>query len=387
MMHIPLSRPDISEADIQAVTDVLRTPHLSLGPKLPQFEQAICEYTGARFATAVNSGTSALHLIVRALGLGAGAEVITTPFSFVASANCILMEGATPVFADVDPVTFNLDPGKVVEAITPRTKALLVVHVFGRPAAMDDLQAIARQHGLYLIEDSCEALGATWNGRALGTLGVAGTYAFYPNKQMTTGEGGAIVTDDADLDAMVKSLRNQGREAGAGWLQHRRLGFNYRLSDINCALGISQLARLDEFLTLRREAAGTYREVLAHLDRIELPAYDVPGGVLSWFVYVVRVKGCSREQRNRLLEYLRAQGVACGDYFSPIHLQPYFHEMGYKPGDFPVAESIAESTVALPFFNRLSRGEIEYVGRCLEKGLYECGISAHPVRGAVLQSP
>ena len=265
--EIPLSRPDISDADIQAVVDVLRTPFLSLGPKLAEFEECFAAYTGARFATAASSGTAALHLAVGAMGLGPGDEVITSPFSFVASANCLLFENAVPVFADIDPVTFNVNPELIERLVTPRTRAILPVHVFGRPADMDAILEIAERHNLRVIEDSCEALGARWRGRAVGTLGDAGAFAFYPNKQMTTGEGGMIVTSDPAVDRLFKSLRNQGRGESGAWLQHERLGFNYRLSDINCALGLSQLSRIDAILESRRLVAEEYRRHLAAICR------------------------------------------------------------------------------------------------------------------------
>ena len=385
MKNVPLSRPDITDADIDAVVDVMRTPHLSLGPKVPEFEAAMCDYTGARYATAVNSGTSALHLAVIALGIGAGDEVITSPFSFVASANCILFERATPIFADIDRRTLNLDPSAVERAITPRTKAILPVHVFGVPANMDAMLDIAKRHGLAVIEDSCEALGATWRGRACGTLGNAGTFAFYPNKQMTTGEGGMIITDDAELDGLAKSLRNQGRGTSGAWLQHERMGFNYRLADINCALGVSQLSRITEILEARRDVAATYKRHLGRLDGVELPVDTLDGAEISWFVYVIRLRQADRAQRDAFMEHLRSRGVACANYFSPIHLQPYFQRMGHRPGEFPVTEAIADTTVALPFFNQLTESDIEYVASVVEEALH--GIAqapAYSVRRSVL---
>jgi perosamine synthetase len=366
---IPLSRPDISEADIQAVADVLRTPFLSLGPKLPEFEARFAEYTAARYATATSSGTAALHLAVRALGIGPGDEVITSPFSFVASANCVLFEGAKPVFVDIDGTSFNLDPDLIDRHITPRTKAILPVHVFGRPANMDAILDIARRHSLYVIEDACEALGARWGGRSVGTLGDAGTFAFYPNKQMTTGEGGMIVTNDPTLDRLFKSLRNQGRGNVRSWLQHERLGFNYRLSDINCALGLSQLNRIPVMLERRREVAEEYRRQLAGVHDLELPLYEIKGATVSWFVYVVRVKKSARARRDEVLERLRSEGVACSDYFSPLHLQPHFRQLGFAEGDFPVTEGVSASTVALPFFNTLQSEQIHRITRTLQRAL------------------
>jgi perosamine synthetase len=382
--EIPLSRPDISEADIQSVVDVLRTPHLSLGPKLPEFEAAFCAYTGARFATAVNSGTAALHLAVKALEIGPGDEVITTPFSFVASANCVLFEQAVPVFVDIDPLSFNVNPDLIEQHITPNTRAILPVHVFGRPADMDAILEIARYYGLHVIEDACEALGARWRGIPVGALGDAGTFAFYPNKQMTTGEGGMIVTNDPALDRAFKSFRNQGRGETGGWLQHERLGFNYRLSDINCALGLSQLGRIDDILDERREVADEYRRQLAGIDELELPVYDLPGAEISWFVYVVRLKGCSLADRDEVLRRLRAEGIACSNYFSPIHLQPHFRRMGHQESEFPVTETVAASTIALPFYNKLHPEQIRRIGQALRRALYHESQAAHSLHRSVL---
>jgi perosamine synthetase len=383
---IPLSRPDVSEGDIQAVVDVLRTPFLSLGPKLSEFEAAFAEYTSTRFATATSSGTAALHLLVRALELGPGDEVITTPFSFVASANCILFERSVPVFADIDAASFNIDPELIERCITPRTKAILPVHVFGRPANMDAILDIARRHGLWVIEDACEALGACWRGRAVGSLGTAGAFAFYPNKQMTTGEGGMIVTNDPALDRVVKSLRNQGRGDSGDWLQHERLGFNYRLSDINCALGLSQLGRISSILARRREVAEEYRQRLIGIEQLELPLSQAEGAELSWFVYVVRLKGVDRRGRDDVLARLRSEGIACSDYFSPVHLQPHFRRLGFSEGAFPVTEAVAASTVALPFFNALRSDQIDRVADALQRALHRAHGSqaAHSLHRPVL---
>jgi perosamine synthetase len=374
-MPIPLSQPDLTEAEVNAVVEVLRTPRLALGPKLLEFEQALADYVGCRFGVAVNSGTSALHLIVCALGLGEGEEVITTPFSFVASANCLLYERAVPVFADIDPVTLNLDPERVEAALTPRTRAILGVDIFGRPADWTRLREIAGRHGLLLIEDACEALGARYrlaNGTwaRCGALAEAGCFAFYPNKQMTTGEGGMIVTDREELAALCRSLRNQGRDQGAGWLQHARLGYNYRLSEINCALGIAQLQRLEEMLAARRQVADWYAEALADLPEVETPA-PRDGEEISWFVYVVRLtEDHTRAHRDAVLAHLRARGIGCSDYFTPIHLQPHLREQfGYVEGDFPITESVSARTIALPFYNRLRREHIAEVAAALREAL------------------
>jgi len=362
-MHIPLSRPDITEEDIQSVVDVLRTPFLSLGPKLPQFEQAMASHVGSRYAVAVNSGTSALHLAVRALGIGEGDEVITTPFSFVASANCILFERALPRFVDILPTTLCLDPALVERAITPRTKAILGVDVFGHPADWDALRLIARAKGLALIEDSCESLGARYRGRAAGTLADCGMFAFYPNKQMTTGEGGIIVTDDERLASLARSMRNQGRGESGSWLQHERLGYNYRLSDINCALGVSQLRRLDGMLRARATVAGWYSEALAPMTDLVSRPFVSSDVDISWFVYVVQLREqFTQRDRDAVLVHLRERGIGCSNYFSPIHLQPYFQStFGYRPGMFPITESVSGRTLALPFYNQLTHEEIGIV--------------------------
>jgi len=368
--RVPLSRPDISQADIDAVVAVLKTPHLSLGPKLPAFEKAFAEHLGLRHGVAVNSGTSALHLAVRSLGLKAGDEMITSPFTFVATANCALFEGARPVFVDIDEQTWNVDVAQLEAAVTQRTRLLMPVHIFGRPMPMDTVMEIAARRGIPVVEDACEALGATYKGCQVGTFGAASTFAFYPNKQMTTGEGGMIVTRDDHLADLCRSMRNQGRAAGAGWLAHARLGYNYRLSDINCALGLSQLARLPEFLAARRRVAQRYIEKLSELDEIVLPA-PYREGEMSWFVFVVRLADrFSQGQRDRLLESLRAQGIGTNNYFSPVPLQPFYREQfGYKPGDFPVTDRISARTFALPFYNRLTPEDQDLVVACVKKAL------------------
>ncbi|MBP1611675.1 MAG: perosamine synthetase [Acidobacteria bacterium] len=358
--EIPLSGPDVGEREIAAVVEVLRDRQLSLGPRLAQFEEAMARYAGSRHAVAVSSGTAGLHLIVHALGIGPGDEVVTTPFSFVASSNCLLFEGATPVFADIDPVTWDMDPAAADAAITPRTKALLPVHVFGRPCPMPAYNAIAARHGLAVIEDSCEAIGSTIDGKKAGTFGRAGIFAFYPNKQMTTGEGGIVVTDDGELAALLSSLRNQGRGADGSWLAHERLGWNYRIPDILCALGIAQLERLEEFVAARQQVVDLYQRHLGGIEELVLPPPAAPGQRISWFVYVVALAPkYGRDERDALLEHLRARGIGCRNYFSPIHLQPFYRErFGLREGMFPVTESVAARTIALPFFNRLGEAEV-----------------------------
>jgi len=369
---VPLSRPDIDQADIDAVVAVLRGPTLSLGPKLDAFERAFAAYVGRRRAVAVNSGTSGLFLCTQVLGLGAGDEVITTPFTFIASATTIMMAGARPVFVDIDPVSLNMDPAGVEAAITERTRAVLPVVIFGNPVGLDAVCDTAAAHDLPVIEDSCEGLGSVLNGRKIGTFGTMSVFAFYPNKQMTTGEGGMIVTDDDELADLCVSLRNQGRGRGGGWLAHERLGYNYRLSDINCALGLSQLARLDEFVEARRRVARMYAERLAGEERLIVPT-EPEGCRMSWFVFVVRlVEGYTADQRNALLSRLMDRGIQVSNYFPPVYLQPFMVErFGYKPGDFPVTDAVCQSTVALPFHNRLTADEIELVCTELQTALDE----------------
>lgn len=360
--QISLSGPDISDAEIQAVTAVLRTPHLSLGPKVDEFERTFTARLGVKHAIATSSGTAALHLLWRALDIHPGDEVITTPFSFVASSNSILFEGGQPVFVDIDPQTWQIDADRIEAAITPKTKALLPVDVFGSVPEMDALWSIARRHKLRVLEDSCEALGATYKGRPAGTLGEAGAFGFYPNKQITTGEGGMIVTNDDEIAFLVRSLRNQGRDPDAGWLQHARLGFNYRISDVNCALGVAQMGRLDEILAKRAHVARWYAQRLADEPRVMM--MKVPGQVqISWFVMVVRLSDdYSQQDRDKILAKLRKAGIGCSNYFTPIHLQPFYQqEHGYRPGDFLITEALSARTLALPFHNRLSEADVDAV--------------------------
>lgn len=366
-MEIPLSRPDITQAERDAVLAVLETPFLSLGPKVAEFEDAFRRYTGSRYACAVNNGTSALHLCLRAIGVGPGDEVITTPFSFIASSNCILFDGGKPVFVDIDAATWNIDPGRIASAITERTKAILPVDVFGHVADMPAVRAIAERHNLPVVEDSCEALGATLNGRKAGTFGDVGVFGFYPNKQITTGEGGMIVTDDDRIHELVTSMRNQGRGSGGGWLAHERLGYNYRLSDINCAMGIVQIRRAEEILANRRRVAGWYLDRLSGDDRLIMQK-RIEGMEVSWFVMVVRLNdGYTRADRDRILDALRAREIGCSNYFPPIHLQPYYVEQhGHHAGELPVCEALCDRTIALPFHGQLTEQEVDTVCRELK---------------------
>ncbi|MCJ7776983.1 MAG: DegT/DnrJ/EryC1/StrS family aminotransferase [Sedimentisphaerales bacterium] len=361
-MRIFLSRPDITEKEVQAVTEVLRSPNLSLGPKLGEFEQHFANYIGRKRAVAVNSGTSGLYLCMLAMGIGKGDEVITTPFTFISTSNVVLMAGAKPVFVDIDPVTLNIDPNKIERKITKKTKAIMPVEVFGSPAGFDKVCQIADKHKLAVIEDSCEALGSALNGKKAGTFGEMSVFAFYPNKQITTGEGGMILSDDDKLVDMCASLRNQGRGKGAGWLSHERLGYNYRLSDINCALGIVQLSRINEIKAKRKQVAKWYQEALAGDDRFIMPT-EPTGCDINWFVFVVRLSDrFTRQHREKVLQMMRDAGIQVGNYFTPVHLQPFMvKQFGYKPGDFPVTEFIAERTIALPFYNNLSKSEVATV--------------------------
>ncbi|MEE9294868.1 MAG: DegT/DnrJ/EryC1/StrS family aminotransferase [Phycisphaerae bacterium] len=367
-MNIPLGRPDITQHEIDAVVAVLKTPNLALGPKLPQFESRFAQRCGTSHAVAVASGTAALHLLVRAMGIGPGDEVVTTPFSFVASANCILYENAKPVFVDVDPHTWNIDATRIASAVTDRTRAIIPVDVFGQPADYETILDVARRKSLPVIEDSCEALGSRYKDQPAGALGDAGVFGFYPNKQITTGEGGMIVTDDEQLAARCRSLRNQGRDTESGWLDHPRLGFNYRISDINCALGVAQLDRLDQIIAARTRVAHWYLAELEAEPRISVQRI-LDETRISWFVFVVRLSDqYSAADRDRILTALRHRGIGCSNYFVPIHLQPYMVELfGFERGDYPVCEALADRTIALPFHTGLTRQDVTTVCRELRK--------------------
>jgi len=361
-MKIPLSAPDVQEEEIEAVADVLRTPHLSMGPKLEEFEHAIAGYVGAENAIGVSSGTAGLHLCVRALGIGAGDEVIVPSFAFIAVANVVRYENAIPVFVDIEPDTLNLDPSRIETAITPRTKAVVVVHTFGCPAELSKIVDIARRHHLYVIEDACEAIGAEYENRKVGAHADAGVFAFYPNKQITTGEGGVVVTANPRTASLVRALRNQGRANPEDWLQHSELGYNYRLSEMNCALGISQLKRIEVILSRREEIARKYTDKLTGNDNLRLPALVVPRRRISWFVYVVRLSGSwSQVHRDWIVKEMNRRGIVCGRYFAPIHLQPAYQFASVRRTDLGVTEYQASRSLALPFFNRLQDEQIEEV--------------------------
>ncbi len=398
MHEIPLSRPDISPADIDIVAQTLRSGRLALGPMAERFEQAVAGAAGRAHGVCVSSGTAGLHLAMLALGIGPGDEVITTPFSFVASANCILYVGAKPVFVDIDPQTLNMDPARLEAAITPRTRAIVAVETFGNPAHMDAYESIAKRHEIPLIEDCCEALGVRLGLRAAGSFGRIGVFAFYPNKQITTGEGGCIVTDDRRLANLCRSMRNQGRaivdpqdtrpdlsHASAGaigggggsvgsWLSHERLGFNFRLSEINAALGVAQMRRLDEIIHKRQHVAKMYFDRLSGHHDLVLPTL-LAGTEMSWFVFVVRLGGSGtwgRDERDRIIAGLRRHEIGASDYFPCIHTQPFYEALARegkvrgRAGDFPIAESVSQRTIALPFYNDLTERDIEIVCDTLE---------------------
>jgi perosamine synthetase len=361
-MKIPLSAPDITDAEIEAVVAVLRTSRLSLGPVAEQFEQQVAAYVSVPHAVAVSSGTAGLHLCIRGLGIGEGDEVIVPSFTFIAAANAIRYEGATPVFVDIEPATLNMDPQRIEDAITPRTKAILAVHTFGIPADMSSILEIARRHDLLVIEDACEALGAESLDRKVGSIGTAGVFAFYPNKQITTGEGGMVVTQDDKVAARIRALRNQGRYRSDDWFQHSELGFNYRISEINCALGLAQMRRIEEILKKREAVAAAYHQRLSGCAGLTLPPLAVPGRRISWFVYVVRTLAGDRDATMR---GLRDAGIECGRYFAPIHLQPSYAAWR-NSANLTVTEAEAKRTIALPFFNNLPTADINEVCATLE---------------------
>jgi perosamine synthetase len=369
---IPLSAPDITQAEIDAVGAVLRTPHLSLGPELPAFEAALAAYHSVPYAVAVSSGTAGLHLALLVLGIGEGDEVVIPSFAFIAVANAVLQVRATPVFAEIDPITLNLDPEAVERAITSRTRALLVVHTFGVPADMDALQSIARRRKLAILEDACEAIGAEFgspgNSRRAGSFGDLAVLGFYPNKQLTTGEGGAVLAHNPAHAARLRSFRNQGRSESGDWLDHIEPGYNYRLSDLACALGRVQLSRIDEILARRRAVAERYETLLAAVPDLELPPVALPNRTISWFVYVVRLP--QRADLDSVGTFLAARGIATGRYFAPIHLQPAWHSHpSAAAATLPITESIARRTLALPFFNRITPNQQQHVAAALQEAL------------------
>jgi dTDP-4-amino-4,6-dideoxygalactose transaminase len=360
---IPLAEPVLGEPEEAAVLEVLRSGRLSLGPKLEEFERGFAARVGAAHACAVSSGTAGLHLALRAVGVEAGDEVVTSPFSFVASANAVIYEGARPVFADIDPVTLNLDPEAADAAITERTRAILPVHIFGYPAEMVAFERLAGAHGLALVEDACEALGGRHgDGAAVGGRGNPAVFGFYANKQITTGEGGMVTMADPGIKERIDSERNQGRAADMGWLDHDRLGFNYRLSEVACALGTAQLRRLDGMLAARAQVAEAYRRELAEIEGLQLPCPDRGGDRRGWFVFVVQLPhGVDRDETVRRLA---ARGIQSKPYLPAIHLMSYYRErFGHREGEFPVCEDVAARSLALPFHPHLSEGDLQRVAR------------------------
>lgn len=366
---LPLAKPVVGGPEERLVGEVLRSGQLSLGPRVGEFERLFAEFVKAPFASAVSSGTAGLHLALRAVGVGDGDEVITSPFSFVASANVALYERARPVFADIDPITLNLDPAAAAAAVTERTRALLPVHIFGYPADMPAFEDLAARRGLGIVEDACEALGAVHaHGTPVGGRGNPAVFGFYANKQLTTGEGGMVTLGETELKARIDSERNQGRAPDMDWLDHDRLGFNYRLSDIACAIGIAQMERLAEMLAARARVAGHYRQALADIEGLGLPCEDTGGNRRSWFVFVVQLP--SGVDRHQTMLALARQGIQSKPYLPAIHLMSFYRErFGHREGEFPVCEDIAARSLALPFYPGLGEGDVERVAEALRAAL------------------
>lgn len=363
---VPMSAPDLDESDVETVLDVLRSGRLALGPKAEEFERLVAAYVGVRHAVAVSSGTAALHLILRALDVKPGDKVLVPSFTFAASVNVILYERALPVFVDIDSETYNLDPEDAAHKIDSSTRAIMAVDVFGHPVEWDAILPLAQRYGLKVIDDACEALGAEYKGQRVGRFGDAAAFAFYPNKQMTTAEGGMIVTNDDDIARMVRSLRNQGRGEMGSWLEHEYLGFNYRMDELSAALGVSQFRRLDTLLAKRERVARLYEERLRDLDFIRPPVVR-PWVRMSWFVYVVTLmEGLDRDVVARKLA---EQGIPSRGYFTPIHQQPYIRRLGLGDVKLPVTERIARRTLALPFHNRMSAEQVDRVVTALERAV------------------
>lgn len=379
---IPLSRPDITAREKEIVMEVLDSHFLSFGPKLKEFEKKVADFAGTNYAIACNSGTAGLHMLVIALGITDGDEVITTPFSFVSSSNCILFERAKPIFVDIDEGTLNLDVSLIEAKITAKTKAILPVHVFGQPANMDEIRAIARKHKLYIIEDACEAIGAKWNNENVGTMSDGGVFAFYPNKQITTGEGGVVVTNHEEIAKICYSLRNQGRGTDRQWMHHVRLGYNYRMNDLSAALGIAQLERIEEIIERRQRVADLYVERFKDVRGVVLSTID-ERVTMSWFVFVIRFE--KSINRNKIMEILLERGIGCRPYFTEIHLQPFYVEQfGYQKGDFPVTEKVAASTLALPFFTSISVEQIETVVYEVKRAIDFAGLNEEERLGRLI---
>jgi len=370
-LRIPLAKPEITDADRASVLAVFDTSSLSMGPKLDEFEQALADCIGGGFAVAANSGTSVLHLAFETLALSPGSEVILPSFAFAAPLNVILQKSLTPVFVDIEPETLNPTPEQIEAAITPHTKAIVAIHTFGRPLAIEKIRAVADRHGLYLIEDACEALGAEIHGRKAGSFGDIGVLAFYPNKQITTGEGGVFLTSRPDFADRARRLRNQGRDASLDWYQQTEIGFSYRLSDINCALGLSQLGRIDSIIERRRAIASAYEKRLGGIEDIQTPSQTSDNGTISWFCYVIQLaKSFNRQDRDWLCTRLAQLGIGAGRYFAPLHRQPVLANDDRK-WRLPATDFAADRVLALPFFNQLTASEIEDVASALEQALVE----------------
>lgn len=392
MKQVPLSGPDITQKEIDLINQVLSTRYLSMGPMIERFEEAMASHVGCDHAIGVSSGTAGLHLAVIAAGVEEADLVITTPFSFVASANCLLYERAIPIFVDIDAQTLNIDPALVCQAaadliehpeqarqwLPPSLrdsptgvgdlKAILPVHVFGQPADVDPMMDVAQRYGLAMIEDACEAIGAEYQDRKAGTLGDAAVFGFYPNKQITTGEGGMLVTDNEEWASLFRSLRNQGRDDSGAWLHHVRLGYNYRLDELSAALGLAQMERIEELLGKRERVAAWYNERLEGMEGLEIPTISPLTTRVGWFVYVIRL--APHVDREAVIKTLDERGIPSRPYFPAIHLQPLYREMfGYRQGDFPVAEEVARSTLALPFWGNLTEPEVDYVCTTLHQVL------------------
>jgi perosamine synthetase len=365
--RIPLARPLIGEREEELVLEALRSRRLALGPLLPRFEEELGARLDGGHVSAVSSGTAGLHLATRAAGVERGDEVVTTPLSFVASANCLLYEGARPVFCDIDRRTLNLDPSAAAAAVSERTSGLLPVHIFGYPADMPALERLAGDRGLWIVEDACEALGAVHaDGARVGARGNLSVFGFYPNKQLTTGEGGAVVSPTADLKARIDSERNQGRAPDMGWLDHDRLGYNYRLDELSCALGLAQLEQLGDLLAARHRVAALYGEALAGVEGLELPCPDQGGDRRSWFVYAVQLP--TGVDRDAAVRALRERGVESKPYLPAIHLMSFYREQfGHREGEFPVCEDVARRSLALPFFPELTESQVERVGAAVRE--------------------
>lgn len=391
-MFVPMSSPDLTSAEMQAVQEVLETRYLSIGPRIKAFEEAIADFVGATYGIGVNSGTSGLHMAMIAADVQENDLVITSPFSFVASANAVLYERGIPIFVDVDEKTGNIDPAGVITAVEDimsgnikkwlppalkdswqgspaNLKAILPIHAFGQPTDMEPIMQVAQKYNLAVIEDSCESLGAEYKGMPSGTIGDAGVFAFYPNKQMTTGEGGMMVTNNEEWANLFRSLRNQGRDVFDAWLNHTRLGYNYRLDEMSAALGLVQAQRLEDLLAKRAQVAAWYNKCLADLYCLEVPQIAETTTKMSWFVYVVRIK--SPYSRNRVMAQLQEVGVPSRPYFTPIHLQPFYQQQfGYRPGDYPITEFLGEVSLALPFSSVMTKEQVHYVSEQLHSLLH-----------------